>query len=145
MATKLLRVAVFCAVLAGGCGDKDTSPSAINVAGTWNGNLATLLGTARVTWVLTQAGNAVTGTASVVDPTAGPLFNGPLSGSVSGSTLTYNVTIAAGGVPLVPGCSGRIDGTMAVNGSSMSGAFTGTSSCPSQLPLTGGNLTMSKQ
>jgi hypothetical protein len=140
-----MAAVALCAFTIASCGDNSSSPSAVNVAGTWNGNLPTLLGTARVTWALTQTGTAVSGTASVVDATAQPVFSGPLSGSVSGSTLTYNVTIPAGGVPVVPSCTGRIDGTMAVNGSSMSGAFTGTSSCQSQVPLTGGNLTMSKQ
>jgi hypothetical protein len=132
----------MCAIVVAACGDNSTAPSTTNIGGTWTGNLTTPAGTERVSWILTQSGSSVNGTVSVVDPTALPLFNGTLSGTLTGSTLTYAVTIPAGGVPAIPTCTGHVDGTMTVSGSSMSGSFTGTSTC--QVPISGGTLTLAK-
>jgi hypothetical protein len=67
-----------------------------------------------------------------------------LTGTISGSTLTYRINIPAGGVATNPSCTGQIDGTMTLSSAvQMTGRFTGTSTC--DVPIGGGDLTLQKQ
>jgi hypothetical protein len=75
------------------------------------------------------------------------LMNGFLTGTVSGTTLTYTISVGPGGIPLQPTCAGQIGGTMAIvlgNVSTLTGTPAVTSSsCPVPLPV--GAITLTKQ
>ena len=103
----------------------------------------TVIGTERVTWTLTQSGANVSGPVIVAD-SGFPVVNGSLTGTVSGSTLTYSINIPAGGIAISPTCTGHIDGTMNIpTAREMAGKFTGTSTC--EAPISGGDLALTKQ
>jgi hypothetical protein len=141
--TRLAAVLTTCAILGACGGSSPTTPSTLNIAGVWAGDIVTILGNQRTTWTLSQSGTNVTG--PVVVANAGiPVISGALTGTISGSTLTYSINIPAGGILISPTCTGHIDGTMNLpNERQMSGKFTGTSTC--NAPISGGDLTLSKQ
>src|SRR5262245_22706673 len=120
-----MRKTVVAAVLslwtawaAAGCSDKSTpvAPEPLSVTGTWAGAV-TISGTAtRMTWSLTQSATAaVTGPVLVALPSGTVLLNGFLTGTLSGTTLTYAISVGPGGVPTQPACTGQVTGTMAVS------------------------------
>lgn len=99
-----------------------------------------------MTWTLTQTTGGVTGPVLVSMPNGFVLLNGVLSGTLTGSSLAYTITVAPGAVPNQPSCSGRLAGTMTlIVGvvSMMTGPISLTSStCSLQLPAT--PITLSK-
>ena len=134
------------------CGNSSTSaptgPSAINLTGTWSGAFVVQGSAATMTWTLTEA----TGSASV----AGPIFlalpdgtvllNGTLSGTLSGTTLTFVVDVAAGQIVSQPSCTGQL-GTSAVAAITATSTLSGTltvvaSSC--QTPVQNGPFVLTK-
>ena len=102
-------------MLGAGCASSSSSPSAAttgppaNVAGTWNGGF---YGPAdnSVTMQLQQQGSKLTGNINVGGRSD---LNGPITGTVRGNTVDWN--LANGG-----------QGTMQVSGNTMSGTVGGT-------------------
>ena len=102
-------------VLGAGCASSSSSPSAAttgppaNVAGTWNGGF---YGPAdnSVSMQLQQQGSKLTGNINVGGRSD---LNGPITGTVRGNTVDWN--LANGG-----------QGTMQVSGNTMSGTVGGT-------------------
>ncbi len=145
----VLTAVLFFGFLAG-CNNSNAivtpTPSAPTVTGTWSGPLTFEGQTATMTWTLTQTGSSVSGPARVALPNGIVLLNGQLTGTLTGSTMTYSIAVAQGGVPAEPACSGRLDGSVAVTQgatSTMTGSYTvGTSSCKTN--LTGGNFTLTR-
>jgi hypothetical protein len=134
------------------CGSSNSTPvtptpSTVNVAGTWAANVAAVGTSARMTWTLSQSNTTVTGPVLLSLSTGIVLMNGFLTGTVSGTTLTYTISVGPGGIPLQPACAGQIGGTMAIVIGTVS-TLTGTpavtsSSCP--VPLPAGSITLTKQ
>jgi hypothetical protein len=149
----LATIVLCCGVaLMAGCSSNDQTPASptpqtTNVAGTWAGNVTALGISARMTWTLSQTGTSVTGPVLLSLPTGAVLMNGFLTGSVSGMTLTYLISVGPGGIPLQPSCAGQITGTMAVTigtVSTMAGTPTiSSSTCAPPFPT--GPLTLTKQ
>ena len=139
------------AVSSGAC--RENSPSAptsvpLSVTGTWTGDLSLLGGTsARMTWTLVQSGSAAGGPVHVVLPSGGVLMNGVLAGTLSGSVLTYTITISPGGIDSRPACTGQLAGTVTATISAVStlaGSYAVTAStCPT--PFSTGTFTLTKQ
>jgi len=153
MSKGLPAIVLCCAVaLMPACGDKDQTPTTptpqtTNVAGTWNGQVSALGTAARMTWTLSQTGTSVNGPVLLSLSSGLVLMNGFLTGSVSGTTLTYLISVGPGGIPLQPSCTGQITGTMAVTmggTSTMAGTPTISSSTCSP-PFPAGPLTLTKQ
>ncbi len=97
-----------------------------------------------MTWALTQSGTTVTGPVTIALPTGTVLLNGFLTGTLTGTTFDYTITVAAGGIPLQPTCAGQLKGTLAATATTMTGPMNLTSStCAS--PITNQNVTMTKQ
>lgn len=97
-----------------------------------------------MTWTLTQTNTAVTGPALLTLSSGIVLMNGTFAGTLVGTDLTYTITIAPGGVPLQPACTGQLGGTMtATTPVLLSGTYRViTSTCTTG--LTNGTFTMSK-
>jgi len=116
-----------------------------NLTGTWRGNIAVSNITAIMTWTLTQTGNAVTGPVVIGLPSGAVLMNGNVAGTLSGSTLSFTLTVPPGGIPTQPGCSGQMTGANGVTGSStMNGTYTvASSTCTTG--LTNGTFTLTRQ
>lgn len=100
-----------------------------------------------MTWTLSQTNAAVTGPALLSLTSGIVLMNGFLTGTMSGTTLTYTISVGPGGIPLQPTCTGQLGGTMAVSFgtvSTMTGTPTVTSStCPVPIPV--GAITLTRQ
>jgi hypothetical protein len=89
-----------------------TQPTPTNtLTGTWSGDLPLLGATPRMTWTLTQTDASVAGPVLVLLPSGTVLLNGALTGTVSGSTLTYVINIGPGAIPSQPTCTGQLTGT----------------------------------
>jgi len=138
------------AVIAAACGRQDVGPSVstepMNVSGAWVGNVITAGVPALMTWTLTQSGTNVAGQTLVLLSTGTVLLNGTFSGTVAGQTLTYTISIASGGIPSQPQCTGQMEGTTTGTGT-MPATLTGSlnlrsSSCASPISTT--SITMNK-
>ena len=103
---------------AGGCSASKTpnAPSAggLNLTATWVGPIVVEATEARMSWNLTQVNEVVTGPVTVTLPSGTVLLNGFLSGTLSGMTLPYTISVGNGGVPTRPTCAGQLAGTMTV-------------------------------
>ena len=136
------------------CSNAPTSPpstivSTIDLTGSWSGDLTVQGSPALMRWTLAEpaGGTAVSGSALVSMPDGFVLLNGVLTGSIDGSTLTFSITVGAGGIPSQPACSGRIDGSGAVATATAPPTLTGTltvaaSSCSA--PISNGPFTLSR-
>ncbi len=151
----LLAVALLCGCKSGNPIAHTPPPSggggngsALSFTGTWVGtisdNSGSLMGSGIgvgstvFVWQLTQNGNQVTGTIGLTGGASLPPGQSAptVSGTVSGSTMTFNTTIASSTPPAgIPGpnstCSATATGTLTMNqsGNAMTGTYTGASSC----------------
>jgi hypothetical protein len=147
-------VVIVAALLAGAvaaCSEKSTPTTpapTINLTGTWSGNLTVLNNPVQMTWTLTQNdATNVTGPVTLGLSSGTVLLNGFLTGTLSGSSFNYTITVGPGGVPAQPNCAGQVGGTMAVTigaVSTMTGssAVTGSNCTP---PFPGGTITLTKR
>jgi hypothetical protein len=141
-----LAAGAACSTSSGSSSTSPTAPTGANLNGTWTTSVAVSGVSGRMTWALTQSGSNVAGPVTVAVSSGIVLLNGTLSGTATDSSLTYTITVPAGGLPLQPTCSGQLQGTMTIASppTSMSGPMNLTqSSCAS--PITTQNITMTKQ
>lgn len=135
-------VGAFVAALLSACQSKSStpttpSPAGINVSGTWNGTGSDSFSPELVTWVLTQSGTAVSGTAELkaVDPSDGTcgschkVKTGTLTGTLSGNTLTVSMKFPAGGDVPAPICVADLSATATVADRRIAATYTGTDTC----------------
>jgi hypothetical protein len=144
---RIIAAVLVAGLAAGGCGDDPPagpSPAPINLAGLWRGNITVLGTSAQMIWTLTQNNQAVTGPVTVTLRTGIVLLNGNLSGTLSGTTLTYTIAVPPGGIIPQPTCSGQLGGTAtAASPSTINGSYAVISStCATG--LTSGTFTLAK-
>lgn len=97
-----------------------------------------------MSWTVTQSGSSFSGTVSLTDVSSGVSGAGPLSGTMSGTTLSFTMSIPAGGFgEPYASCSANASGQGTVTGSSISATYTGSSSCSGA--IAGGIITLSRQ
>ncbi len=95
-------------------------------------------------WTVSQSASSVSAVVTAKTPLGIVVFDGNLAGTLSGTSLTFAITIPTGGISGSPGCSAKIDGTATdVSNSAISGTYTGTNSCSGA--FTGGRFTLAKQ
>ena len=102
----------------------------IDLTGTWRGNFAVPAVTSEMVWTLAQSGTSVSGPVLVRLPNGVVLLNGFLTGTLSGSSLTYTISVGQQGIPTQPACAGQLGGTMTVRTgttSTLTGGYTVTS------------------
>jgi hypothetical protein len=100
-----------------------------------------------MTWVLTEDASLVSGEALVLLPTGTVLLNGVFSGTLSGTTLNYTITVVPGGIPTLPACAGQFGGAVTVVGapaSTLDGRLNLISSVCAP-PVTGATFTLTRQ
>jgi hypothetical protein len=144
----LKSVLIAAALVSAACGDEmptDPTDRPASLTGTWRGTITVTNITATMTWTLTQTGSAVTGPAVIGLSSGAVLMNGTVSGTLSGSTLPFTLTVSPGGIPAQPACTGQIAGTNTVSGTStMNGSYTvASSTCTTG--LTSGTFTLTRQ
>src|SRR6202011_4317050 len=86
----------------------------LNLTATWTGPIIVEKNEARMSWALTQVNDVVSGPATILLSNGTVLLNGFLTGTLSGMTLSYTISVGDGGVPSRPACAGQLTGTMAV-------------------------------
>jgi hypothetical protein len=105
-----------------------TSPSPLNLAGTWSGTIGSGSGggrAVRVTWVISQSDATVSGPATLsTSPAIGSVsFAGLLAGTLHGPVVSLALTSSPGYVPGFPNCALSGRGTGTASGSSISGTL----------------------
>ncbi len=110
-----LMILTLSFVLAFGCnGGNSSSSGQIDIAGNWQFTfVSTLVGTGSGSGTITQSGSSFSGTLTLTNACAG---SGPISGTVSGTTLSATLTENGQAVNLT--------GTVASNGESANGTYT---------------------
>ena len=88
---------------------------------------------------------SLSGSASMTDTTQGITGSGSITGSVSGSSFQFTITVASGSFSgAAAGCSASINGNgQSVSSTTLSATYSGTNSCSGAIGS--GQLTMSKQ
>jgi hypothetical protein len=122
-------------------------PSGLNLTATWTGPLVVQKTDARMSWALTQVNDVVSGPATILLSNGTVLLNGFLTGTLSGVTLSYTISVGAGGVPARPACAGQLTGTMMVTvgaTSTLSGPM-GVSSSNCTPPFDASVITLTRQ
>jgi hypothetical protein len=135
-------VVVLAAASLAACQSNPSAPTAlgaptINLSGTWSGTGSDSFSPELVTWVLSQAGNAVSGTAELkaVNPSDGTcgschkVKTGTLTGTLSGSTLTVSMKFPAGGDVPAPICVAELSATAIFADRRITATYTGTDTC----------------
>jgi general secretion pathway protein D len=115
-------------------GPANRASTSVDLTGTWSGELSAIPGTPQMTWTLTESGSSVNGSVAVA--LAGlVLLNGSLTGTlVNPTTLSYTITVPAGGLPTAPSCSGQLIGSVTITQAGLNGnASPGTISCVSPI------------
>jgi len=99
-----------------------------------------------MTWTLTQSSATDVSGPVLISMTSGTvLANGFLTGTLTGISLAYAISVGPGGLPLSPTCVGQLGGTMTLTaGTTLIGDFAlRSSSC--QTTITNGSITLTKQ
>ena len=153
---RLLSLAVWALASFGCSGDSGptsaTSPTptptppseSANLNGSWSGPASDSTGPGAMAWQITHTGTAFSGTATMTDTTTGLTGRGSVSGTISGSSVRFTVTVAAGGFDSpFASCTASVTGDAQASASSITGTYTGSSSCGGTIGS--GKLTLNKQ
>jgi hypothetical protein len=120
------------------------TPTPSGVSGRWSTDVTVQGITARMLWTLTQSSTSVSGPVLVSLPNGIVLLNGSLTGTVSGSSMPYTITVVQGNIPAQPTCAGQFGGTMTVATTTMAGSMALMSSnCAITFPIN--SVTLTKQ
>jgi hypothetical protein len=148
----LLGAFLIQSIVSGGCSfESKSTPLApaqnqIDVTGRWATDITVQGIAGRMTWTLTQTGSSAAGPVLVGMTSGTVLFNGFLTGTLTGQSFAYTITVGPGGIPNQPACTGQLGGTMTVKmgvPSTMVGPMSVVgSNCAIQLP--GTSLTLTK-
>ena len=96
-----------------GCGSSTATSPSVNYSGTWSGTFGTGA-VSTVTWTATQSGASVTGPAVVVVSGGIVQFTGTITGTTTSDQLALTISVPAGAIAAVPGCSISGSGTSTV-------------------------------
>jgi hypothetical protein len=105
-----------------------TAATLTSLSGTWIGTSADTTGRENMTWVVTQNRNAMTGTMNISDTSRSMMGNGSMQGTISGSTVSFHMTVPSGGFSgMMSSCSMSVDGQgqMSDDGHTMTGTYSG--------------------
>ncbi len=135
---RLTVVLIAVALLGAGCSSSQSGPSpaqSLDLTGTWRGDFAVQDVTAQMIWTLTQTGTAVTGPVLVKLPNGVVLLNGSLTGTLTGSSLAYTISVGPQGIQSQPACVGQLGGTMTATTAGTTSMLTGnyavsSATCP---------------
>jgi hypothetical protein len=113
------------------------APAAVGVSGTWSGSGFDSFGPELVTWILTQSGTTIAGTArfDAVNPADGScgschkVKRGTVTGTITGSSLSVTMKFPAGGDVPTPLCVVDLSGSATVIDRRMMANYTGTDTC----------------
>jgi hypothetical protein len=97
-----------------------------------------------MSWQLRQTGTSFSGGVTIVDSATGITGRGSVSGTVSGSSISFSINVPAGGFDSpFDSCSANVSGNGQVTSAAILGTYAGSSSCSGS--LTSGQFTLDKQ
>ena len=115
----------------------------VSVAATWTGAASDSSGPGQMTWQLEESNGSVSGTFTLTDTATGAVGQGTVTGTLSGSTLTFTLRVPAGGFTEPwGGCTAEVSGSARVASASMEGSYKGTNSCSGL--VSSGQFTLTK-
>ena len=115
----------------------------MNLAGTWSGSASDSSGPGQMKWQLTQADTSFSGTVTMTDASTGVTGGGSVSGTVSGSSINFSISVPAGGFDSpYASCTAELSGDGQIT-ASITATFAGSNSCTGA--ITSGQLTLNKQ
>jgi hypothetical protein len=119
-------------------------PSTVNLAGAWAGSASDSSGPGQMSWKITQTDTSFSGTMTMTDTSTGVSGQGSVSGTVSGASLHFSITVPAGGFasPYVS-CTADASGDGQLSSATITGTYSGSNSCSGT--IASGQLTLSKQ
>jgi hypothetical protein len=144
-----LALAAFVIAVTGvscsGGSSSPTEPSATaSVNGTWSGSASDSTGPGTMTWQLTQSGSSFSGTMTMSDTSTNTTGRGTVSGTLSGSTCQFSVSVPVGGFDNpYAACSASVSGNGTVSSTVISGNYTGSSTCAGTIGS--GQVNLNKQ
>ena len=144
-----LRALVASALVSGmACSASDMltppSPSTVNLTGAWAGSASDSSGPGQMSWQLTQSDTSFSGTMTMTDVSTGVTGQGSVSGTVSGVSLHFSISVRAGGFASpYASCTADASGDGQVSSATIVGTYSGSNSCSGA--IASGQLTLSKQ
>jgi hypothetical protein len=128
----LLAATVLTSLMAG-CGGDSPAPSPSppsGLGGTWTGAVSDSSGPGQMSWMLSESGGTISGAVTITDAVSGYGGQGTISGTVEASAINFTITIAAGGFDApFNTCSAQITGSATLDGSTITGTYSGSNSC----------------
>ncbi len=95
-------------------------------------------------WELTQSGSQFSGMFTMRDADTGVNGQGSVTGTATASSITFSLTVGAGGFePPFATCTSTVSGTANVSSTVLDGTYTGTNSCTGT--VSSGQLTLNRQ
>jgi hypothetical protein len=140
---------IILAIAVSSCGGGSSSPSApsttpANVNGAWTGSASDSSGPGTMTWQITQSGTSFSGNLTMSDSATNVTGRGSVSGTVSGSTIQFSISVPAGGFDSpYASCSSSVSGSGTVASTSITGTYSGSNTCTGTIGS--GQLTLNKQ
>jgi len=137
---RISTLAILSLLTVAACGGSTSTPAAptttsagtvASLSGTWTGTSSDSSGQDKMIWTLSQNANTTSGTMNISDTTRSMMGNGSMQGTISGSTMTFHMTVPTGGFDgMMAACSMGVDGqaTMSSDGHAMTGTYSGTMS-----------------
>ncbi len=145
----LLPVGMLAGLGVCACGGTPVSPVQPTVVdttltGAWNGPASDSSGPGHLTWLVTQDGDAFSGTLAMVDGVTGIEAVGTVSGTVTGTRVSFSMRLPSGAFtrPLQL-CATSVDGEGTRAGATLTGSYSGTNTCTGRIDA--GRITMSRQ
>ena len=128
MTTKWFRNCALFALLVGVEPAPGASDSArANLTGSWKGHISDSTGSGSIAWRIKQQDDSIAGTMRI-DGTSG-VWNGSVSGKLTGTSLDFTLTTPRGAHPAYPNCSAILNGRATVTSDEIVGTYSATNSC----------------
>lgn len=128
----------------GGSSSTPTAPSPANITGTWSGSASDSSGPGTMTWQLTQSASSFSGILTMTDSSTNVTGRGTVSGTVSGPSLQFSLSVPAGGFDSpYASCASTVSGSGSASSTSITGTYNGSSTCTGTIGS--GQLTLNKQ
>ena len=97
-----------------------------------------------MSWQLTQTDASVAGPATMIDATGGVNGRGTVSGTLTGSSIRFSMSVPARGFDNpYASCSASVSGEAQASSSSITGTYSGSNSCSGA--IASGQFTLNKQ
>jgi hypothetical protein len=127
-----------------GCSSPTQSSPLDSLTGTWNGSASDSSGPGQITWQIAQTASSFSGTMTIFDTNSGYGGGGSVSGTVAGASVHFSMRVAPGGFEApYASCTSDVSGDALITTPSMTGTYSGSSSCGGA--ITAGQLTLTKQ